>query len=539
MKQKTLIKTISSLALVLSLSIGSFAQGLTEGINLIYKEKYKAAAEFFNAKLSSDAKNPEVYYRLGEISFLQGKIDDAKAQYEKGIAADPNFALNNIGVAKVFLSKKDTASARPYINKVLDMQNIKQNSLDLAEAFANTGQNLNEGVALVQNSMKPDKKNAKAPKNPYGYYVLGLLYLQLNNGSEAIKNFELTCDLDQKNVKARLGCAAVYNTIKNYDEAKGYYLKALGIDSTDPVANKEFADYYYEYIKEDKGIQYQKALYYYGRYIFNSEKSVSNLYRYATLFYLTRDYANTVKVLNEFMTMDDKNYGALRLLAYSNYELKNDQAAVDVFKKYFTVAEESKTIASDYEKYGRALLAIGDTVNAFANYQKCVEKDSTQTDLLSEAGNTYYSVKNYADAAKYYEMRVEKGGKPKFIEYFKTGDCYLRLKEFKKADTSFALAAELLPKEPAPYWYRARCNDNLDSTGMSAKPFYEKAIELSVDPKKHKNILIDSYDFLARLAIKQDDLKLAKEYYEKILVVDPENEVVKQMLSNTAFKKIK
>jgi len=537
MKQKTFIRTISLLAMVLSLSIGSFAQGLTEGINLINKEKYKAAAEFFTAKLGSDAKNPEVYYRLGEISFLQGKFDDAKAMYEKGIAADGNYALNHIGLAKTFLAKKDTASSRPVIDKVLEMPNLKQNLLDVAEAYSVTGQNLNEAITLIQNSLKPDKKNPKAPKNPYGYYLLGTIYLQQNNGSEAIKNFELACDLDQKNVKARLGAAAVYNTIKNYDEAKGYYLKALGIDSTSPAANKEFADYFYEYIKD--GAQYQKALYYYGRYIFNSEKTSANLYRYATLFYLTKDYTNTVKVLNEYMTFDDKNYGALRLLAYSNYELKDYKTTVDVFKKYFAVAEEAKTISSDYEKNGRALFAVGDTANAFESYKKCAEKDSTQIELYSEMGSIYYKSKNYPEAVKSFETKIAKGGKAKFLDYYMTGDSYLRMQVYQKADTNFALASTILPKEPAPYWYRARAIGNIDTTGIMAKGFYEKAIEFAVDPKKHKNILIDSYDNIARFYIKADDLKSAKEYYEKILVIDPENNVVKEMLSNPAFKKIK
>lgn len=547
MKQKSLIKAFSLLALVLSLSMGSYAQGLTEGINLINKEKYKAATGFFNTKLASDAKNPEVYYRLGEISFLQGKYDEAKALYEKGVAADANFALNTIGIAKTYLAKKDTATARGFIVKVLEMPNVKQNSLDIAEAYAVTGQNLNEAITLINDSMKPEKKNAKAPKNPYGYYLLGSIYLQLNNGSEAIKYFELASDLDPKNIKAKLGCAAVYNTIKNYDEAKGYYLKALGIDTANPIANKEFADYYYTYFKDPKDAKdmpYQKSLYYHERYINNSEKTPSNMYRYATLAYLTRDFVKTVKIINEYLTMDDKSYGMLRLLAYSNFEIKDNAATVEAFKKYFAVVENGKSIPSDYEKYGRALLAVGDSSGTVENFIKCVELDSTMLDLYSEVGNILYKQKKIQDAIKYYELKASKGGKPKFMDYFNSGSGYFTLQNYVKADTNYAMATILLPKEAGLYMFRARCHDNMEDTSAApvglAKPYYEKAIEVaSADPVKYKKILLESYDYLGRYCARNSDYKGAKDFYEKIIAIDPENAVAKQVLNDPAIKKLK
>ena len=166
MKKKSYTQTLSMLALFLSLSISAYAQNFTEGLNLINKEKYNAAFDYFNAKLSADAKNAEIYYRLGDISFLQGKNDAAKDFYNKGIAANANYPQNYIGIAKTFLAKKDTASAKGYIEKALAVPDLKPNSinLDIAEAYINTGMDIKYAINLINDAMKPDKKKSKRQK---------------------------------------------------------------------------------------------------------------------------------------------------------------------------------------------------------------------------------------------------------------------------------------------------------------------------------------------------------------------------------------
>jgi len=537
MKQKNIYKAFSIVALVLSLSISAYAQGLSEGLNLINKEKYNAAFEFFNAKLASEPNNAEILYRLGEVKFLQEKNDEAKTYYEKGVAANADYPLNYVGIAKTFLAKKDTASARGFIDKALACPNFKNSlNLDIAEAYAVTGQNLNEAIMRATEGMKPEKKS-KAPKNPYGYYVLGTIYEKLNNGSEAIKNYELAIDLDPKNIRAKLGAASIYIAIKNYDEAKGYYLRALGgVDSTNPVANKEFAQFYYDQNK------YAQALYYHERYVRNTEKTSSNLYRLATLYYLNKDLNKTVEVIKDYMQINDKNYGMLRLLSYSYYDLGDFQSSVDAFKKYFSVADSTQTIAGDYEKYGNALLKTNQEALAIPSLKKSADMDSTKADLYTVIGEILFKEKKYQEAIPYYALKIKRAANPGTNDYLKEALCYYMIQDFVNADTAFGMVIKILPNEPFGYFWKARVKSNLDSASVNglARPYYEKAIEYaSVDPKKNKNILIESYQYLGSYFIQKDEIAQSKQMWEKLLTVDPENETAKQVLNRAEFKKIK
>ncbi|MEG2071487.1 MAG: tetratricopeptide repeat protein, partial [Bacteroidales bacterium] len=47
----------------------------------------------------------ESYYYLGEIAFAQGKIEEAKSYYNKGLNVAPENPFNKIGVAKADFKK--------------------------------------------------------------------------------------------------------------------------------------------------------------------------------------------------------------------------------------------------------------------------------------------------------------------------------------------------------------------------------------------------------------------------------------------------
>ena len=84
---------------------------------------------------------------------------------------------------------------------------------------------------------------------------------------------------------------------------------------------------------------------------------------------------------------------------------------------------------------------------------------------------------------------------------------------------------------------RARVNGQMDpdqSKGL-AKPYYEKLVEL-IGPKAEldntdKARLKESYHYLiSYYFIQKNDKETAKQYAQKMLVIDPENDIAKQVL---------
>jgi tetratricopeptide (TPR) repeat protein len=82
--------------------------------------------------------------------------------------------------------------------------------------------------------------------------------------------------------------------------------------------------------------------------------------------------------------------------------------------------------------------------------------------------------------------------------------------------------------------WRGRINATLDPEGKLelAKPFYEKCAELaSTDATKNKKDLIEAYQYLGWLALQKDKNAEAKQYYQKVLELDPANEEAKKVVS--------
>ena len=110
-----------------------------------------------------------------------------------------------------------------------------------------------------------------------------------------------------------------------------------------------------------------------------------------------------------------------------------------------------------------------------------------------------------------------------------------------KADAVYADLANKF-ENAAEYstFMRARLNTQLDPDSKQglAKPYYEKLIEL-IAPRDNKDAterarIIESYRYMiAYYFIVQDDKETAKNYAQKLIDIDPENDIAKQVLEAT------
>lgn len=97
----------------------------------------------------------------------------------------------------------------------------------------------------------------------------------------------------------------------------------------------------------------------------------------------------------------------------------------------------------------------------------------------------------------------------------------------------FTLLTETVPSSYVGYFWRARTNSQLDpeSTQGLAKPYYEKIIEITQsNPQRYAGELVESYKYLAYYNYIHEDLPAAKEYFEKVLQVTPDDEVALKAL---------
>jgi len=310
-----------------------------------------------------------------------------------------------------------------------------------------------------------------------------------------------------------------------YDDAINAFNKALAIDQNYPIVHKELGTVYY-YTK-----QYDKSLAEFKKYVDLSPGDAKAKLSYFEMLYEAKAYDKVVDEVNKALKTDPSNVDYLRFLLYSNYDLKHYKDASDASTNLFAAAA-FKPKPRDYIYAARAAAAIGDTAKAISSFKVALGNDSTNCDMLGEYAKVLYVARHYDEAIKQYlakkQVCPDKYGA---LDMYYVGRAYLILDDSINADTTFADFINKSPTTPDGYYWRARTNLKIGKLeDFYSFPYYQKYIEVaeplaSANPAKYKSNLIEAYDYLGLYyADKGKDKAKAKEYFQKALELDPNDE---------------
>lgn len=188
---------------------------------------------------------------------------------------------------------------------------------------------------------------------------------------------------------------------------------------------------------------------------------------------------------------------------------------------------------------------------AIIEYGKALDKDDTQVDLWREISDAHEMNNNYAEAIaayrKYYDALAKEKKTPETL--FQLGRLYYgqgtssdslavqpadRKLALQSADSVFTLVSEQAPDSYLGEMWRARTNSAMDpeTTDGLAKPYYEKVMDmlLSKNEPKYNSALIECYSYLGYYYLLKSDYPTSKEFWNKILAIDPTNATAKKAL---------
>jgi type IV pilus assembly protein PilF len=176
-------------------------------------ELNKAVVEFQEA-LKANPENKETLNFLGYINVRYGKHEDALSYYKKAVAIDPNYseAINNLGTAYAALEQWDEAIRQ--FNLALKDQTYRTPE----RAYSNLG-----FVYYMKGEYREAEKNLREAlvRNPVSartMYVLGLVYIKLDNDKLAINSFMKAIGTVPDYVDAHWELANVY--LRSGDKAR-------------------------------------------------------------------------------------------------------------------------------------------------------------------------------------------------------------------------------------------------------------------------------------------------------------------------------
>ncbi len=518
-------------------SLTTTAQSLQEGLRALDFDKYEAARNIFESLTQLDNKNGDNWYYLGQAYMNLYKEDSAKWAYEKGAQRAPTNPSNFIGMGELLMAENKINEAKAMFKKGLDIKRSRDGLVSdsralgmVAAALVNTENKItDEALGYIQSALE---------LSPRDYDVLitaGDVYLEMNNGGQAASHYERAESVNPKRAKAYTRVASIWLRVKNVESTLADLNKALAIDSNYAPALKLMSELYY------KAKMYEKAKYYYSKYLQNSEVSLANQQRFARILFNGKEYEDALELTADLLKQNNVDIYMYRVAGYSYFEVgesKKDTSyyrkGIAALNKFITTINPTKIISNDYEYLSKlySRLPGNDSITVYY-IEKAIETAPEKNELNREAGQIYIRIKKFDKAINSFESYLSKASRTTLVDYQLMGIAAYYGKAYTKSDSAYAKIIEQKADYADGYYWRGVNNAALDPDFKTpvAKDFFEKYVSMAeTDATKNKQKLVSAYTSLGFYYIKNDKNTIAKEYFNKILKLEPENKTAKDIL---------
>lgn len=430
---------------------------------------------------------------------------DLDKQMKPFYKANKKNAENLVAFGREFMAAKDTANAKTYANYALQASKNKcAPAFILLGDIEAIGDNGGQAAAQYEQAIYVD------PKNPDAYYKYANVYRKISPSGAVAKLNELREQRPDVAVDALTG--RIYYMSNEFDKALAAYDKA------------------------DK-----------------SQMEERDLSDYAMAAFFKAQNQKSLDIAKFGLSKKPRHAAFNRLAFFNSTELKNYDDALMYADRLFNQSDSAKFSYYDYTYYGNALSGANQPDKAIEMYKKALQQEdmdnkAKRAGVIKQLSDAYKSKEDYPNAIKHYMEYLDNMEKSTANDLAALAGLHMqhgnvlngadKEEAFKKADKIYA---ELAEKFDAAVEYanfmRARVNGQMDpdqSKGL-AKPYYEKLVELlgsktNLDATE-KARLKESYHYLiSYYFIQKEDKATAKEYAAKMLVIDPENQIAKQVM---------
>jgi tetratricopeptide (TPR) repeat protein len=573
-------------------------QDLNAAVSFTRSEQYDKAEEILKQLIQKEPANSKNYFFFGE-NILQDYFSDtisnkiatfakaAKEQYDKGVAANANDPLNYVGLAKCAFFDGDNKTADAMRAKaksfLLPYKNIKKivppaveyayTLAKLAESYIDDDYKVDTALALplVREAIKIDSKSKDI------YLIAGDIYNLKNDGSNAIKYYNLAQEYDPKSPTALMKIGSIYVKARNFEVAIPRFQEAIALNVNYAPAYRELGALY------SNARRFELSKQNFAKYLELTKGNIPAKIKYVTSLYFAKEYDEVIKNVEEIFAVDKSKAYMNRLAGYSCFEKKDYPKALSFMETLFKTVSPELIIQRDYLYLARILINLNqnypklltenntlkaqmerekgryagataaekvkikpnvdtlvnrnarmdkqiaradvDIDRAFGEYAKALTFAPEDNSLLTEIANSYYRFGRYDLAAKTWSKLIALGkNEPK--DYMQLARWYYTGEKYKTSDSVCSVVMKMDPNYLDAYVYSARSFSRLEAdakTGI-AKPRFETLIEKAkADSVKNGPVLMEAFGYIAYFYLQNDNIDKAKDYFGRMVTLDPNN----------------
>ncbi len=516
--------------------------GYQDGVDYYNADRFDKAKTILEKTINDSATDKAVsYFYLGSLDMRDGNTAAAAENFNKGIQANPAYGYNYVGLGEIALKNGNKSEAEKQFKTALDA-NKKDPSLMAAVARAYFN------VDPVTYAKEIDKQIAQAMKvsknkEPQVYLLKGDMIKKSDIG-QAAGFYEQAIIFDEEsgsiNPQAYVKYANLYNKV-NPQFAIDKLVELNEKLPTSALAQSELAEKYYD------GNQFTKAAEQYGKYIQNPNHFQGDEQRYSGLLYFGKKYQESLDVANNVLTKDPQNEYMQRMVMLNKAALGDFAGAEEAAKKLFAHSG-AKFTATDYTTYGDILGELGRPQEAIDAYMQAYNLNPEKNkQILSNISSMYTELEDYQKAAEYMQQYVD-AGDASLNDYFTLSNRYKNLgislpegspERAEAANNGIKyvdLAIESAANKGPLYRNKATLmmiRDGSEITEDLVATYQDMLAAYDEDPEnktKYAAAYKSAYNNLANYYLKAGDKDKAREYFEKFLEIDPENQALRDYL---------
>ncbi len=545
--------------------------------------KNDRAEKEFKQALKINPKNIDAQNNLSLVYFTQERYNDAVTNYQLSLKIDPNNipALNNLANVYVKLNKADEA-----VDLYKRVIKLRPDDAQLYDRLAQLYFDNNRYDDVIR---MYDHSKGEIPDNDKMFTNLGFAYLYKNDLKDANRYLQKGLGLNPGNPENYYGLGLIAYRQANLDLAVHQFKEALKIKKTHEPSLFQLAITY-----EDKG-DYSHALYYYKKlYRINPKnyrvlknykavkaKAIDYFLRKGSKAYFNNEYPEAVKNWKIVLKLDVKNKNAQKFIRTANLKLSN-------------MIKEHNDLADSYYRQGRHQDAyrewrgvlVMDPKNAQAQQgiKKVRLKQNEKDEIITagamakfKSGDLNTALKELKEQlknspknamAENYVSRIQTQKKKGTEENYRTGVQLLSKGKYREAIKFLESAAEADAKDQSikNLLYKARTQlrenikallargDELANAGRVAesKGKYTEVLKLDPNNNEASEKIAALTGKVATVTVSKEEIKKlyydgvslyldgqnkkAIEVWQKILVLDPNNQEAKSSITKAEME---
>ena len=234
------------------------AQTHVEGAEYYNADQFENAKELLLRSLNNPGTDKAVSdYYLGLVSIDENNTAQARKYFQDGIAANPEYAYNYVGLGRLLLKEGDKKGAEESFKQA---EKLAKKDAALHVAIARAYDSVDPVLYAKQITNKIEKARKTNANSPQVYIFEGDQLKEQKKFGEAGAKYEMAANTDNNATQAYVKYANLF-TMVNPEYAITMLNKLLEVNPQSALGQRELAIAYYN------GKDYANAAKEYGKYV--------------------------------------------------------------------------------------------------------------------------------------------------------------------------------------------------------------------------------------------------------------------------------